>query len=304
MRTDRDGRGIVNILAADKLMNNPRLYATFLLWLHVGAVRGAAGGRRSRQAEAGVLLRRGASPVQRRAARRWSRRSSGWCASSARRASASISSRRTRSTCRRRCWRSSATACSTRCAPSRRATRRRCASAAETFRQNPAFDTEKAITELGVGEALVSTLEGKGAPSMVERTLIAPPMGAGRPDRRRRAPADHRGEPAAGQVRHSRSTGIGLRDAGQARREGGRRCAGRGSGAGGILDMIGGDLRHRPAAQGPKTGRRQRVAREVTRTVVNQTVGGLAAETRQVASAAARAARSAAPSCAGPWAAC
>ena len=48
--------------------------------------------------------------------------------------------------------------------------------AAQTFRQNPAFDTEKAITELGVGEALVSTLEGKGAPSMVERTLIAPPM--------------------------------------------------------------------------------------------------------------------------------
>ncbi|MGE3147112.1 MAG: helicase HerA-like domain-containing protein, partial [Pseudorhodoplanes sp.] len=33
MRTDRDGRGYVNILAADKLMENPRLYATFLLWL-------------------------------------------------------------------------------------------------------------------------------------------------------------------------------------------------------------------------------------------------------------------------------
>ena len=33
MRTDRDGRGYVNILAADKLMANPRLYATFLLWL-------------------------------------------------------------------------------------------------------------------------------------------------------------------------------------------------------------------------------------------------------------------------------
>src|SRR5262249_38142076 len=33
MRTDRDGRGVVNILAADKLMQNPRLYATFLLWL-------------------------------------------------------------------------------------------------------------------------------------------------------------------------------------------------------------------------------------------------------------------------------
>src|SRR3712207_939206 len=48
--------------------------------------------------------------------------------------------------------------------------------AAQSFRENPAFDTEKAITEIGVGEALVSTLEGKGAPSMVERTLIAPPM--------------------------------------------------------------------------------------------------------------------------------
>src|ERR1041384_7843388 len=33
MRTDRSGRGYVNILAADKLMSNPRLYSTFLLWL-------------------------------------------------------------------------------------------------------------------------------------------------------------------------------------------------------------------------------------------------------------------------------
>jgi DNA helicase HerA-like ATPase len=47
--------------------------------------------------------------------------------------------------------------------------------AAETFRQNPRFSTEKAITELGVGEALVSTLESGGVPSFVERTLIAPP---------------------------------------------------------------------------------------------------------------------------------
>ena len=33
MRVDRDGRGFINMLAADKLMENPRLYATFLLWL-------------------------------------------------------------------------------------------------------------------------------------------------------------------------------------------------------------------------------------------------------------------------------
>jgi DNA helicase HerA-like ATPase len=47
--------------------------------------------------------------------------------------------------------------------------------AAETFRSNPAFDTEAAIGELGVGEALVSTLDAKGVPSVVQRTLIAPP---------------------------------------------------------------------------------------------------------------------------------
>ncbi len=47
--------------------------------------------------------------------------------------------------------------------------------AAQTFRSNPELDTEKVITELGVGEALVSTLEDKGTPSIVERTLIRPP---------------------------------------------------------------------------------------------------------------------------------
>lgn len=47
--------------------------------------------------------------------------------------------------------------------------------AAATFRPNPAFDTATAITELGVGEALVSTLGDKGAPGVVERTLIRPP---------------------------------------------------------------------------------------------------------------------------------
>ncbi len=47
--------------------------------------------------------------------------------------------------------------------------------AAETFRPNPALDTERVISELGVGEALVSTLDAKGVPSVVERTLIRPP---------------------------------------------------------------------------------------------------------------------------------
>jgi DNA helicase HerA-like ATPase len=47
--------------------------------------------------------------------------------------------------------------------------------AATTFRQNPAFDAEQVIGELGVGEALVSTLDADGVPSMVQRTLIRPP---------------------------------------------------------------------------------------------------------------------------------
>ncbi len=47
--------------------------------------------------------------------------------------------------------------------------------AAETFRANPAFDAARAIMELGVGEALVSMLGGKGTPGIVERTLIRPP---------------------------------------------------------------------------------------------------------------------------------
>ena len=49
--------------------------------------------------------------------------------------------------------------------------------AAQSFRANPAFDTEKAISELGTGEALVSFLDDKGAPQPVERAFILPPEG-------------------------------------------------------------------------------------------------------------------------------
>ena len=46
---------------------------------------------------------------------------------------------------------------------------------AEGFRTNPAFDTRELLTELAVGEALVSVLDDKGRPTVVERTMIAPP---------------------------------------------------------------------------------------------------------------------------------
>jgi DNA helicase HerA-like ATPase len=47
--------------------------------------------------------------------------------------------------------------------------------AAQTMRPNPKFDTEKAIQEVGVGEAVVSFLDEKGRPGMVERVYILPP---------------------------------------------------------------------------------------------------------------------------------
>ena len=61
--------------------------------------------------------------------------------------------------------------------------------AAQTMRANPAIDTEKAITELGVGEALISFLEEKGNPGMVERACIMPPasrIGPATPEERQR----------------------------------------------------------------------------------------------------------------------
>ncbi|MGH9848065.1 MAG: helicase HerA-like domain-containing protein [Blastocatellia bacterium] len=60
--------------------------------------------------------------------------------------------------------------------------------AATTFRENPNLDTEAAITQLGVGEALVSMLDEKGTPGIVRRALIAPPhsrLGAITPEERR-----------------------------------------------------------------------------------------------------------------------
>jgi DNA helicase HerA-like ATPase len=64
--------------------------------------------------------------------------------------------------------------------------------AAETFRSNPNVNTAQAITTLGVGEALVSTLDENGVPTPVERALICPPasrMGPVAPDERARVVA-------------------------------------------------------------------------------------------------------------------
>ncbi len=60
--------------------------------------------------------------------------------------------------------------------------------AAQTFRQNPKLKVEEVLTELGVGEALVSMLDEDGKPTVVERALIAPPrsrLGPITPEQRR-----------------------------------------------------------------------------------------------------------------------
>jgi DNA double-strand break repair helicase HerA and related ATPase len=71
--------------------------------------------------------------------------------------------------------------------------------AAETFRKNPDIDTETAIMELGIGEALVSSLDRKGQPTIVEHTFIKPPssqVGPISPEQRKAAIED---SPVAGE---------------------------------------------------------------------------------------------------------
>lgn len=71
--------------------------------------------------------------------------------------------------------------------PTHRAIRKRCVPPAETFVANPRLNVAEVISQLGVGEALVSTLQEKGIPMPVERTIICPPrcrMGTITPEER------------------------------------------------------------------------------------------------------------------------
>ncbi|WP_271411013.1 helicase HerA-like domain-containing protein [Pseudomonas sp. Q1-7] len=69
---------------------------------------------------------------------------------------------------------------------------------ADGFRPNPAFDTLAVLTELGIGEALVGTLEEKGTPAMVQRVAIAPPQSRIGPLSESERAALVRGSPQAG----------------------------------------------------------------------------------------------------------
>ncbi len=175
MRTDAEGRGIVNILAADKLMANPRLYSTFLLWLlselfeELPEVGDLDKPKLVFFFDEAHLLFNGAPKVLVEAVETVVRliRSKGVgvyfvtqnpldvpdtvLAQLGNRVQHALRAFTPRD-------------------------QKAVKAAAETFRQNPKFRTEEAITQLAVGEALVPTLAGRGVPSIVERALIAPPM--------------------------------------------------------------------------------------------------------------------------------
>ncbi len=152
MQTDIQGRGMVNILAADKLILSPKLYATFLLWLlsELFEQLPEVGDPQKPKLvfffdEAHLLFEDAPKALEDKIEQ--VEDVLGQLGNRIQHALRAFTPKDQRAV----------------------------KAAAETFRPNPAIDTRQAITELGVGEALVSVLDAKGSPTMVERALICPP---------------------------------------------------------------------------------------------------------------------------------
>ncbi|MBP7649082.1 MAG: DUF853 family protein, partial [Phenylobacterium sp.] len=174
MRTDGSGRGYVNILAANKLIASPRLYATFLLWLMselFEELPEVGDPDKPRLAfffdEAHLLFRDAPKPLLEKVEQVVRLiRSKGVGVYFVTQNPADIPE-------------TVLGQLGNRIQHALRAysplDQRGLKAAADSFRTNPAFDTADAIQALGVGEALVSMLDEKGAPTMVQKTLIRPP---------------------------------------------------------------------------------------------------------------------------------
>ena len=180
MRTNIDGRGIVNVLAADQLILKPRLYSSFLLWLlselfeQLPEVGDLDKPRLVFVFDEAHLLFDDAPPALKQRVEQVVRiiRSKGvgvyFCSQFPDDVPDNILGQLGNR------FQHALRAFTPR---DQKAVR----TAAETFVANPGLDVAQAIGQLGVGEALVSTLQDKGVPMPVERTLIAPPgcrMGA------------------------------------------------------------------------------------------------------------------------------
>ncbi|HVF37681.1 MAG TPA: helicase HerA-like domain-containing protein [Sphingomicrobium sp.] len=174
LKLDENGRGIVNILAADKLLSSPRLYSTFLLWLlsELFELLPEVGDQDKPKLafffDEAHLLFDDAPPALIEKVEQVVRlvRSKGVGVYFITQNPIDIPDKiagqlgnRVQHALRAFTPRDQAAV----------------RSAAETFRANPGVDVTTAITELKVGEALVSLLLPDGAPSPVERTLIKPP---------------------------------------------------------------------------------------------------------------------------------
>jgi DNA helicase HerA-like ATPase len=153
------------------------------------------------------------------------------------------------------------------------------AAAAQTFRPNPKLNTAQVIMELGKGEALVSFLEGNGVPAMVERVMIRPPSARIGPISAEERKAIMDNSPVKGKY----DTTIDSESAYevlQKRVAATATPASGSSGAGGILGQIGsivGTIFGTNVSRGRlSTG--QLIARNVTRSVTNKVAGGVASD--------------------------
>lgn len=285
LRTDRDGRGFVNVLAADKLIENPRLYGTFLLWLlsELFEKLPEVGDPEKPKLvfffdEAHLLFNDAPKPLLEKIEQVVRLvRSKGVGVYLVTQNPLDVPetvlaqlSNRVQHALR---------AFTPRDQKSVRA-------AADTFRPNKDLDTAKVITELGKGEALVSFLEGNGVPSMVERTMIRPPsarIGPVTPAERKAVidkspmkgkydtPVDSE---SAYEILQKRMQGTAASSApgqqGQAEQ-----------GGGGLLGQIGGvfgTIFGTNVPRGTRLSTGQRMSREVTRSVTNRVAGQIAAD--------------------------
>lgn len=175
MQLDEDGKGVINILAADKLFRNPTMYSTFLLWMlselyELLPEQGDAGKPRMVFFfdEAHLLFSNCSKSLLEKVEQVVRLiRSKGVGVYFITQSPADVPM-------------SILSQLGNRIQHALRAytplDQKAVKVAAQTFRTNPAFDTEEAITQLKTGEALVSFLDAEGAPGVVDRVTILPPQ--------------------------------------------------------------------------------------------------------------------------------
>jgi DNA helicase HerA-like ATPase len=276
IRTDRDGRGVVNILVADKLLHSPRLYATFLLWMlsELFEVLPEVGDLAKPKLvfffDEAHLLFDDAPKVLMDKIEQVVRliRSKGVGVYFVTQNPLDVPDKVLGQMGNR--MQHALRAFTPR-------DQKAVAAAAKTFRPNPKLDTAQVIMELGKGEALVSFLEGNGTPAMVERVLVRPPSARIGPV----TPQERTALIDASPLKGKYDTAVDAESAYEMLQ---KRIAGTAATvpgeSGGLLGKIG-DIAATIFGTNVKRGRLstgQLIARNITRSVTNKVVGGVAAD--------------------------